>query len=151
MRDFQTEYGSQQVLASGLNGFTSVSDFKNLNCIIIAHLNISSTRNKSEPLAYKVIGNVDNFVISETKLDASFPIEQFKIPGFSTPFRRDRDRYSGAFLVFVREDIPAKHLSSESTPTGGIYIELNFRRKNWLLCSTYNPNRNIVTNHLDVL
>ena len=48
-------------------------------------------------------------------------------------------------------DKPAKHLSSESTPIEGIYVELKFRKKNWLLCCTYNPNRNIITNHLDVL
>ena len=89
--------------------------------------------------------------MSETKLDASFSIEQFKIPGFSTPFRRDRDQYREGILVFVSEDIPAKHLSSESTPVEGIYIELNVRKKNWLLCCTYNPNRNIITKHLDIL
>ena len=90
-------------------------------------------------------------VISETKLDASFPTEQFKIPGFSTPFMRDCDQYGRGLLVFVREDISAKHLSSESTPIEGIYVEPNFRKKNWLLCCTYNPNRNIITNHLDAL
>ena len=48
-------------------------------------------------------------------------------------------------------NIPAKHLSSENTPIEGIYVELNFRKKNQLLCCTYNPNRNIITNHLDDL
>ena len=37
------------------------------------------------------------------------------------------------------------------TPIEGIYVKLNFRKKNWLLCCTYNPNRNIITNHLDAL
>ena len=118
---------------------------------MIAHLNINSIRNKFDLLTNQIIGNVDVLVISETKLDASFPIDQFKILGFSTPFRRDRDQYGGGLLVFVREDIPAKHLSSENTPIEGIYVELNFRKKNWLLCCTYNPNRNIITNHLDAL
>ena len=65
-------------------------------------------------LANQIIGNVDILVISETKLDASFPFDQFKILGFSTPFRRHRHQYSGGFLGFVREDIPVKHLSSEN-------------------------------------
>ena len=52
--------------------------------------------------------NVGVLVISETKLDASFPIDQFKIPGFSTPFRRGRDQYGEGLFVFVREDIPVK-------------------------------------------
>ena len=42
-------------------------------------------------------------------------------------------------------------MSSESTPIEGIYAELNFCKKNWLLCCTYNPNRNIIINHLDAL
>ena len=42
-------------------------------------------------------------------------------------------------------------MSSESTPIEGIYVELNFCKKNWLLCCTYNPNRNIITNDLDAL
>ena len=32
-----------------------------------------------------------------------------------------------------------------------MFIELKFRKKNWLLCCTYNPNRNNVPNHLDLL
>ena len=51
----------------------------------------------------------------------------------------------------MREDIPAKHLSSESTPIEGIYVELDFCKENWLLCCTYNPNRNITINHLEAL
>ena len=74
------------------------------------------------------------------------PIDQFEIPGFSTPSRRGRDQYGEGLLVFVREDIPTKHLSSENTPIEGTYVELNLRKKNWLLCCTYNPNRNIITN-----
>ena len=39
-------------------------------------------------------------------------------------------------------------MSTEITPVGGIYVELKFCKKNWLLCCTYNPNRNIIRNHL---
>ena len=42
-------------------------------------------------------------------------------------------------------------MSIESTPIEDIYVELNFRKKNWLLCCTYNPNRNIIANYLDAL
>ena len=63
----------------------------------------------------------------------------------------DCDQYGGGLLLFLREYISAKHLSSESTPIEGIHIELNFPKKNWLLCCIYYPNRNIMTNHLDVL
>ena len=54
---------------------------KNLNRIILALHNINSLRNKLELLADQIKGNVDLLAISETKLDDSFPAEQFKIPG----------------------------------------------------------------------
>ena len=106
---FKTQHGSQQLLSSEINGFTNNFSEKtlrlirqeNLNRIIIAHLNINSIRNKFDLLANQITGNVDVLVISETKLDASFPIGQFKISGFSTPFRRDLDHYGGGLLVDI--------------------------------------------------
>ena len=46
-------------------------------------LNIDSIRNLSDLLANQIIGNVDVLVIFERKFDVSFPVGQFKIPGFS--------------------------------------------------------------------
>ena len=42
-------------------------------------------------------------------------------------------------------------MSSEYTSSEGIYIKLNFHKKNWLLCCTYNPNRNFIMNHSDII
>ena len=47
---------------------------KNLSGNVIAYLNINSIRNKFEVLLEEIKGNVDIFVISETKIDDSFPI-----------------------------------------------------------------------------
>ena len=57
----------------------------------------------------------------------------------------DTDQYGGVPLAFVREDIIAKHVSSESTPIESIYIGLNFPKKNWLLCCAYNPDKILQT------
>ena len=48
-------------------------------------------------------------VISETKLDESFPNGQLKIQGL--PCRLDRSQFGGGIMVFVREDIPSRSLS----------------------------------------
>ena len=85
-------------------------------------------------------------VISETKLDESFSNGQFKIPGYALPFRLDRNQFGGGIMIFVREDIPSLNKSIES-----LFIELNFRKKKWLLCCTYNPNRKNISSHLDLL
>ena len=117
---------------------------KNLSRIIFAHLNINSLRNKFDTLVNQIKGNGDVLVISETKLDESFLEGQFKISGFATPFRRDRNEFGGGIMVFVREDIPSKLISKETLDIEGIFIELNFRKKKWLLSCSYNPNKNTI-------
>ena len=55
---------------------------KNRDRLIIGSLNINSVRGKIEPLKYLVNNNLDVILISEAKLDSSFPTEQFNIDGF---------------------------------------------------------------------
>ena len=53
---------------------------------------------------------LDILLISERKVDPSFPSSQFAIESFSSPFRLDRNS-SGGIVLFVREEIPSKLLS----------------------------------------
>ena len=64
---------------------------KNVNKLIITHLNINSLRNKFEFLISLIEDNIDVLMISETKLDESFPTSQFMINGLRAPFRLDRN------------------------------------------------------------
>ena len=57
--------------------------------------------------------NIDKFLISETKIDSSFPTAQFHINGFTT-YRRDRNENGGGLLLFVKEDIPSNLLRIDS-------------------------------------
>ena len=54
---------------------------------------------------------LDILVIEETKLDPSFPDDQFFIEGYSKPYRLDRNRNGGGVIIYVREDIPSKLLN----------------------------------------
>ena len=56
----------------------------NANKQVFAHLNINSIRNKFEFLATQVKDKID-ILISETKIDESFPNGNFIIEGFSNP------------------------------------------------------------------
>ena len=47
-------------------------------------------------------------MISESKLDDSFPDSQVLRQGFGKPFRLDRNRNGGGIMLFIRSDIPAK-------------------------------------------
>ena len=50
----------------------------NINKLIFGHLNINSLRNKFDILSEQVKGSIDIFMVSETKLDGSFPEGQKK-------------------------------------------------------------------------
>ena len=80
----------------------------NINRLIFGHLNINSLRNKFNLLCEQIKGSIDIFMISETKLDDSFPQGQFLIDGFHSPLRFDRNKSGGGILLYVREDIPTK-------------------------------------------
>ena len=69
------------------------------NNIIIGHLNLNSLRNKFEALVSIVSSAIDILVTSETKIDNSFPSNQFNINGFHKPFRLDRNKQGGGILV----------------------------------------------------
>ena len=60
---------------------------KNTNMIGIGSLNINSIPNKFDALKTIIHGNIDIFVLTETKLEESFQTAQFCIEGFSTPCR----------------------------------------------------------------
>ena len=89
-------------------------------------------------------------MIMETKLDESFPIGQFFINGFSSPFGLDRDKNGGAILLYIREDISSKLLAIENT-TEAFFASINLQKKKWLISSSYNPNKALITNHMAVL
>ena len=85
------------------------------NKIKIAHIIINSIRNKLDLLSNQVKGNVDILIISETKNWSKFPVCQFDIDGFNTPFRVDRDQKGGGIMLYFREDLTAKLLSIDRT------------------------------------
>ena len=83
----------------------------------------------------------DILVITETKLDETYPNFQFYIEGYSLPFRLDRNRNGGGLMIYVREDIPSKLLKKHNFQYDieGLFIELNFRKSKWLLGGFYHP------------
>ena len=76
-------------------------------------------------------------MISETKIDVSFPIGQFLLHGYSTSFQLDRNAHGGGILLYVREDIPSQLLIVKENLIEGFFVEINLQnKKKWLLsCS----------------
>ena len=58
-------------------------------------ININSLRSKSDYFIEQITRNIDILMISETKLDSSFPIGEFLINGYSVPFRIGRNSQGG--------------------------------------------------------
>ena len=128
---------------ASLDPLSEIKDLRlrNVNKVIIGNININSLPNNFEQLKELVIKHIDVFVITETKLDDSFPTSQFLFKGFAEPFRLDRNRNGGGIMIYVRDDIPSRLLLKHVFPVDieGLYIELNFRKCKLLLLGTYHP------------
>ena len=120
---------------------------ENVNRLICAQLNINSIRNKFESLKEIVGTNVDILLICETTLDSSFPRAQFHIHGIGEPYRFGRNGKGGGILSYIRDYIPSKLIESKMT-IEGLFVEINLRKKKWLLCCSYNPKKSLISNHL---
>ena len=124
---------------------------KNVDRVIIGHININSIRNKFHLLADIIRGRVDIILISETKLDCTFPKPQFLLHGFSEPLRLDRTAYGGGLLLYLRDDIPYKRLPLISGNIECIIVDVTISKKKWLLIGMYNPCKSRISEHLSIL
>ena len=108
---------------------------KNVNKTIIGQININSISSKFNQLKELVLKHVDILVVCEAKLDETFPSSQIHMDGFSLPYRLDRNRNGGGFMIFVKENRPSKLLTKHNFPSDveGLFVELNFRRSNFSL------------------
>ena len=94
---------------------------------------------------------LDILMISETKLDDSFPEAQFYIEGFRAPLRLDRNKHGGGILLYVRNNINAILLTDHVFPNDieALFTETKVNTCKWLVCCSYNPNRINVSTHLE--
>ena len=114
--------------------------------LITAQFNINSLRNKFDSLVRILHNNLDIQWISETEIDSSLPTAQFLIDGY-TAYRLDRNSNGGGILFYIREDIPYTLLNSHM-PIESFSIEINIRKKKWLLVCKYSPKIKLILNHL---
>ena len=141
--DHLTAFSPTETLANensdqqGKDAFTVLKDLRvqNLKNVIIGQLNINSLRNKFNELAELMQGKLDILVLTETKVDHTFPEKQFLVPGYKKPFRLDRNRNGGGVMIYVREDIPCDILSKHNIPTNleAIFVEINLGKNKLLL------------------
>ena len=121
---------------------SSLCDLKlrNVNRLIFDQININSIRNKSELLFSLVLNNIDVLLIFEIKIDNTFSVSQYCVPGYSVPFRLDRTGNGGGIMLYVKEHIPCRMLSKFTfeKEIEVFAIEINLRKVRWQLVCSYN-------------
>ena len=115
--------------------------------LIAGSLNINSLRNKFQTVKY-ILQNefTDILALCETKLDESFPEDQFNIPNYVC-HRKDRTSHGGGLIIYARSDIPQRRrldiessIDSLTTGTEIIIVELILSSKErWFYISGYKP------------
>ena len=108
---------------------------------LIGYLNINSLRNKIIDVQEMIRRlQLHYFVISETKLDTSFPSAQFHIGDYKIRTRRDRDKSGGGLTEFVEKGIITKRLKDiETNLSETICTEITISKKRWFCMGVYRP------------
>ena len=106
--------------------------------MFFGHQNINSLRNKREFLEPLIRDHCDIFLVSETKLDSSFPGSEFTIPGYRL-FRKDRNQHGGGLIFYVNQGIPCKTINTFNFPNSSevLPLKINLRNKKALVIGCY--------------
>ena len=105
----------------------------NANTLVIGHLNINSIRKKFEMLSSMIKDNINVLMVSETKLDSSFPQSHFIIEGCTPPCTYDRNSHGGGILLFARVISAKKIVTTTLKDFEVIFLDLNLHNKKKLL------------------
>ena len=89
-------------------------------------------------------------MVSETKIDDTFPESQFLIFNIFKTFKLDRTAKGGGILLYIREDIPCRYIKQITLNNSfdWLFVELLLRSKNWLLRCSYNNYTENIASHL---
>ena len=115
--------------------------------IIKSYLNAYTIRLRFESLVRFIINNLDIPIVSETKIDDTFPI--FNCSLFKTVYTWLHSQ-GMEILLYVREDIPRIYIKQITLNNSFecFFVELNLRSKKWFLGCSYNHHKDNVASHL---
>ena len=108
---------------------------KNANKTIIGHLN--SFRNKFV-FAEEIVQLFDVFLVSESKLNNTFPTNLFKINGYKT-FRCDRNHFRGGLLLYENERVPCIQDHPNFFNLEILVHEVYQSNRKWLFLGVFKP------------
>jgi hypothetical protein len=113
--------------------------------IILYHLNVNSFRYKFNDCCQFLHSNLaDICIFSETKLDESFPISQFRISNYSV-YRKDRNSFGGGIIVYINSVLPHCVRNDFNdlfvNNIEGLVLEISIKKRKWLILAIYKPPR----------
>ena len=132
---------SRNKINSG-NSYSQVQQHRlhNPKNVILEHLNANYLRNKIETVEELMRNNIDISLFSESKLDETFPNQQFKTSCYKM-FRRDRKKHGGGIMFYISKNIPCKRVNVEGLPDDCevTLIQLSTQSRKWLCIGLYKP------------
>ena len=129
---------------AGNDVFLSVTVYRlqNAENATIGSLNVNSLKDKIGALQELITNNIDICLLSESKIDKTFPNQQFNRSNYKT-FSRDRNKHGRGLLFYINENIPCKFINDEIIPIDIEMIMLEFLVKKWLCIGLYkSPSQN---------
>ena len=107
----------------------------------INHLNLNGLKNKiNDPSILIQDIPLDYFVLSQTKLDKSFPTAQFRIPGYEIRARRTEINIGVGLIECVKKGVIWKRIQKfEMLAHESVCSELTIANIKWLCLGPYRP------------
>ena len=87
-------------MTEGASNLLSNLSVKNLNTLIIGNLDINLISSKLDELNLFAQRRVDTIIVTETKLDWTFPISQFMMDCYTEQYCFNRNRDEGWRFIF---------------------------------------------------
>ena len=109
---------------------------------------INSIRSKFDYLLKGVRGNIDILMISEAKIEASFPATQFLINGYTSPCRLNRKGRGGGILSLCLREHTVITNYSQSSKYRRFFLETNLRKKKWVISCSCNSQNQTIFSHM---
>ena len=78
---------------------------------VFRHLNINSLRNKSDSISELIKGKADIFLINNTKLDESFPSNQFVMSDYK--FIKKEKKLGSGIAFYIHDQLPNQTIKIE--------------------------------------
>ena len=115
----------------------------NVQGTMLCHLNINSIQNKFEELTETIKSLKAQIVlISETKIDSTYPKDQFSLPGYSL-YRNDRKKGGGGILALISTVVPCRRLKPDRHYhcLEPIVLDVKIGKINMIIIGLYRPPR----------